>query len=303
MTIEPRLNIGLANYGTGASPEQLLRAAEAADAAGIDALTLVDHVVLGGDLAGYPYGAFPGGPEAPWLEPLTILAAIAARTTSIRLATGILIAPLRGAAVLAKTAATLDVLSGGRLDLGVGTGWLPKEYEAAGLSFGERGRLLDDALAVCRSLWRGGPTSYRSPRLAFDDVWCHPTPVQADGIPLWIAGELHARNIGRLIDYASGWIPSPDASTSHVAALAGKLRAALLAADRDPASMRIRIALPVVRDEGRLPLLERSFEAVPELLSLGATDVFTPLAQWCRDPAELGPWCERLVGAWRAAVA
>jgi probable F420-dependent oxidoreductase len=303
VTIEPRLNIGLANYGPGASPEHLLRAAEAADAAGVDALTVVDHVVLGGDLDGYPYGAFPGGPDAPWLEPMTILAAIAARTASIRLATGILIAPLRGAAVLAKAAATLDVLSGGRLDLGVGTGWLPKEYEAAGLSFAQRGGLLDDALAVCRSLWRGGPTSYRSPRLAFDDVWCHPTPIQADGIPLWIAGELHARNIARLIDFASGWIPSPNASTADVAALAGTLRAALLAAARDPGSMRIRIALPIVRDADRRPLLEPSFDAVPDLLSLGATDVFTPLGQWCRDPGGLGPCCERLVAAWRGALA
>jgi probable F420-dependent oxidoreductase len=303
LKIEPRLNIGLANYGHGLAVAELLDGASAADAAGIDGLTLVDHVVLGGDLDDYPYGSFPGGLDAPWLEPLTTLATIAGRTSRIRLATGILIAPLRGAAVLAKTAATLDVLSGGRLDLGVGSGWLRKEYAAAGLSFAERGQLLDDTLAACQALWRGGATSFRSPRLEFDDVWCQPTPVQPGGVPLWIGGELHRRNLERIVRHGSGWIPSPTATLDHVRAGVGVLRTALSAAGRDAASVRIRVALPIVRDQDRRPLLEQTLEAVPELLALGATDVHTALAQWCREPGEIGQCCERLAASWRASIA
>lgn len=303
MANEPRLNIALANYGPGVAPGLLLEAASAADAAGIDGLTVVDHVVLGGDLDSYPYGSFPGGLDGPWLEPMTVLAAISARTSRIRLATGVLIAPLRGAAVLAKTAATLDLFSGGRLDLGVGTGWLHKEYEAAGLPFALRGRLLDDALAACQALWQGGPTSFRSPRLAFDDVWCHPTPVQTGGIPLWIGGELQARNVERIVRHGSGWIPSPTATVDDVRNGVVQLRGALAAAGRDPASVRIRVALPVQRDEDRRPLLDRTFAVVPALLALGATDVHTPLAQWCRDPSEFRQSCERLAAAWTAHIA
>jgi probable F420-dependent oxidoreductase len=298
---EVRLNLGLANYGANASVEGLLEAAAAADAAGIDALTLVDHVVLGGDLTQYPYGSFPGGSDAPWFEPLTTLAAMAAMTRRIRLMTAVVIAPLRGAAVLAKTAATLDALSHGRLDLGVGVGWLPKEYEAAGLPFSERGRLLDDVLAVCQVLWSGG-TSFRSERLAFDDVWCRPLPVQPGGVPVWVSGELHSRNVERLVRYASGWIPSPDAKLDAVAADISRLNEALSAAGREPASVRVRVSLPVVRDEDRRPLLDQSFSLVPRLLEVGATDVHTPLAVWCRDASSSEDWCLRLATAWRESA-
>lgn len=296
-----RLNLGLANYGANVSVESLLDAAAAADAAGIDALTVVDHVVLGGDLSRYPYGSFPGGVDAPWLEPLTTLAAIAAVTRRARLMTAVVIAPLRGPAVLAKTAATLDVLSRGRLDLGVGVGWLPKEYEAAGLPFSQRGHLLDDVLAVCQVLW-SGETGFRSERLAFDDVWCRPLPVQSGGVPLWISGELHARNLARLLRHGSGWIPSPDAPIDAVAADVARLRAVLSETGRQPASVRVRVSLPVVRDGDRRPLLEESFAHVPKLLELGATDVHTPLALWCTDGASAADACLRLTSAWRGST-
>jgi probable F420-dependent oxidoreductase len=305
--IGPRLNLALANYGRGAlhdgraSARALLDLAAAADTAGIGALTVVDHVVLGSELGGYPYGTFPGGPDAPWLEPLTLLAAIAARTEQIRLTTGVVIAPLRGAAVLAKTAATLDVLSNGRLDLGVGVGWLAKEYEAAGLQFAQRGRLLDDTLAACTALWRGGPTSFSSPRLQFDDVWCNPLPVQPGGVPIWISGELHERNIARIVRHGSGWLASPDAMLDQVRTGAATLRARLAAAGRDPASVRIRVALPVLRDSAGRPLLEQSFAIVPELLAF-ATDVHTPLSVWCRDTSEADERCACLAAAWKGAL-
>ncbi len=133
----PTLTVGLANFGaTFASGEwaRFLDLGRAADDAGIDRVVLVDHVVMGPHTENYAWGKFPVPPDAPWLEPLTMLSAIAAVTSRVRLATGILIAPLRPAALLAKQVATLDQLSGGRVDLGVGTGWQREEYDAEGLS-------------------------------------------------------------------------------------------------------------------------------------------------------------------------
>lgn len=301
----PRLIVGLSNYHDFLPPdgwEGLLDVAAAADAAGVDALSVVDHVALGGDLAGYPYGSFPGGAEAPWLEPLTTLAAIAGRTRRTRLMTGILIAPLRPPAVLAKTAATLDQLSGGRLDLGVGTGWLAKEYEAVGLDFGERGRLLDDALAICQALWSGRAVDWSSPRLRFEDVTCAPAPRQPGGVPLWVGGELHPRNLARIVRFAAGWIPSPPSGRDAVAAGAERLHEALRAAGRDPAGFRVRMSLPVVRDDARRPDLARSLAALPGLVAAGATDVFVPLAALTGDPAAAIDLFPNLVAGFRAAL-
>lgn len=300
----PRLTVGLSNYGD-LFPEGgwggLVELAAAAEEAGIDSISVVDHVVIGGDLSGYPYGAFPGGPEAPWLEPLTVLAACAGRTRRIRLLTGILIAPLRPAPLLAKTAATLDQLSGGRLELGVGTGWLPKEYEATGLDFGERGRLLDDTLAACRALWEDGPASFDSPRLRFDDVHCVPKPLQQGGVPIWVGGELHRRNVERIVRHADGWIPAPPTRPAQVAEGAELLRKAFAAAGRDPAELRVRVSLGPVRDEQRRPQPGRTFERLPEVLAAtGATDVFVAHEAFGRDPAAAPALFAELAAAFAA---
>src|SRR5438477_973999 len=158
--------------------QPMLDRARAADEAGIDRLFVSDHVVFGEhidaygrpELGGTEGGRQPTGPDGHWLEPLTVLSHVAAVTTRVRLATGILLAALRRPVVLAKTAATVDVLSGGRLDLGVGIGWQREEYEAAGLDFGGRGRLLDHTLAVCQTLWCEAPARFESEELQFEGI-------------------------------------------------------------------------------------------------------------------------------------
>jgi probable F420-dependent oxidoreductase len=300
--LPPRLHVGLDNYGSylGGDWTRLLDLAVAADEAGVDTLVLVDHVVLGGDLSGYPYGPFATEPDAPWLEPLTCLAAIAGRTARVRLMTGVLIAPLRPPALLAKTAATLDVLSGGRLDLGVGTGWLAKEYEAAGVDFKQRGRLLDDALDACAALWQGGPTDFESPRLRFADVYCDPRPRQPDGPPFWIGGELHDRNLARLVRRCSGWIPSPTARRRDIAAGIERLDAALEAAGRDPAEVRVRIGAPATGDAAGGPELDA--ERLAEFRELGASDFYAPLSHLCPDPDAAPEFIAGLAQAFRVAT-
>src|SRR3954449_8285332 len=142
------LSLGLPNFGgwLGGDWAGLLDLARTADDAGVDRLVVTDHVLMGRNTDAYAWGRFPTAPDGPWLEPLTVLTAVASVTRRVRLATGILIAPLRPAALLAKTVATLDVLSGGRVDLGVGVGWQREEYEAEGLPFEQRGRLLTDTV-------------------------------------------------------------------------------------------------------------------------------------------------------------
>ncbi|HXC38052.1 MAG TPA: LLM class flavin-dependent oxidoreductase, partial [Burkholderiales bacterium] len=131
--------------------------ARAADEAGMDRLAVSDHVVFGEhleeyarpELGGAKGGTQPTGPDGHWLDPLVALSALAGVTTRVRLCTSILLAALRRPVVLANMAASLDVLSNGRLDLGVGVGWQREEYEAAGLDFEDRGRLLNHTLDVC----------------------------------------------------------------------------------------------------------------------------------------------------------
>src|SRR6476659_3579118 len=173
-----QLSIGVRSFAAEdpGTWQPLFDAARVADEAGVDRLVVADHVVFGErlkeygrpEIGGQAGGKQPTGPDGHWLEPLTTLATLAGMTERIRLGTNILIAALRRPVVLAKATATLDVLSHGRLDLGVGLGWQREEYEAAGLDFGRRGGLLDHTLAVCRTLWTDQRASFESPDLTFD---------------------------------------------------------------------------------------------------------------------------------------
>lgn len=282
----PTLTVGLANYGATFPPGEWRRFVDlgrAADDAGIDRIVVVDHVVMGPHTDKYVWGKFPVPPDAPWLEPLTMLAAIAAVTTRVRLATGILIAPLRPAAFLAKQVATLDQVSGGRVDLGVGTGWQREEYDAQGLAFESRGQLLDDTLAACRVLWRDTPAHLDAPTLSFRDIYCEPKPVQARGVPIWIAGTLHARNLARVVDYGSGWIPIMGETVEGIAAGAARIRDAFTAAGRDPSTLQVQAPLRMASGDDGRPDLAASMASVPDLVAAGATDVIATLRAFARD--------------------
>src|ERR1700681_4430408 len=182
----PQLAVNLPSF-SATDPggwQHLLDRARAADQAGVDRVLVSDHVVFGEHLEAYARpevgglegGKQPTGPDGLWLEPLTVLSVVCGITSRVRLMTCILQAALRRPVVLAKAAATLDVLSQGRLDLGVGVGWQREEYGAAGLRFEGRGRLLDHTLEVCQTLWREKRASYRSPELQFEAIHQMPKP-------------------------------------------------------------------------------------------------------------------------------
>jgi probable F420-dependent oxidoreductase len=311
MTI-PGLSIMLRSYSpTDPGPDgwqQLFDRARAADDAGVDRLFVSDHVVFGErmqeyarpEVGGQEGGRQPTGPDGHWLEPLTVLTALSSVTSRVRLATGILLAALRRPVVLAKTAATIDVLSGGRLDLGVGVGWQLEEYEAAGLDFGERGRLLDHTLAVCQTLWRDSPARFASKELTFEHIHQLPHPVEPGGVPIWVSGTVHKRVLERIVRFGSGWIPWGAAEQDPVAAIP-QVYEALAAAGRDVAGFQVAGRLPVVQnDEGDLDL-GRTMDRVPGLVEAGVTD----FRAFVRLPSDRAAATERLagiVGAFREAV-
>jgi len=162
-----------------------------------------------------------------------------------------LITPLRTPASLAKIVATLDDLSGGRVDLGVGTGWQREEYDTAGVPWEERWSRLDDGLRACRALWTDAPASFSSPSVSFTDIWCSPQPAQ-DRLPIWLGAKATAKNCARVADWGDGWMPL-EARTGPEELVEGieRLRAAFTEAGRSPDELLVRSGLPFVRgDEG-----------------------------------------------------
>ncbi len=278
----------------------VLDVARAADEAGIDQLVLPDHVVIGSRTDRYPFGTFPYPPEEPWLEPLTTLAAIAARTERIRLATGVLIAPLRPVLVLAKTAATLDVLARGRLDLGVGTGWQPEEFAQPGQPFAGRAARLDDTVRACRVLWtEPPPVSFSSATVEFADLWCEPRPVQPGGIPVWFGGGPTDRTARRIAALGDGWLPVGVMPAAELADGIERIRAAYRDAGRDPADLGVRAGVPVVTDDAGRPDLARTFADVGRLAELGVTLVSVALGRFLRSRDEVAPFLADVAAAFR----
>ena len=299
----PTLSLNVPNFGNLLATddfEHLLAVCRAADTAGVDRLLVTDHVVMGPDTSAYSWGAFPTDPDAAWLEPMTVLALVAGQTSRIRLGTGIVIAALRGGAMLAKTAATLDLLSGGRLDLGVGTGWQAKEYEAAGLDFAKRGPLLDDTLAVCRALWDGAPAAVDRPGISFSEAYCSPRPAAGRRIPVWVSGTLSKPVVRRLTTWGDGWIPIMGATNDDLAAGIGLLHDAFTAAGRDPEELQVRGRLTVERNpDGGIDLPSTIANAAAQI-ALGVTDVVVALQALDADPDAAVAVLPDLVAAFRA---
>ena len=306
--MSPCLSMHLVNFAAEPPGEwqRLFDLAEAADRAGIGRLVVSDHVAFGerldryadparGGLAG---GRQPTGPDGAWLEPLTVLAMVGARTTRARLCPMVLLAALRRPVVLAKTAATIDVLTGGRLDLGVGVGWQQEEYEAAGLDYRTRGRLLDRTLEVCQALWTEPSASVADGDLSFEDIHQMPKPT-AGTVPVWVSGTVNRRSMARLARFGSGWIPwGPDAA--DIVSGIATMREAVAAQGRDPGGIDVTGRLAVTRDSDGAPQVEATMAAVPEAVAAGVTDFgiglrpppgVEPAAEY------LAPWVEAFEAA------
>ena len=264
-----------------------------AEAKGVDLVSITDHVVMGENVQNYPYGRFPAPLDFPWYEPLTVLSVLAGVTQRIRLSTGVVIAPLRPAVLLAKQLATLDVMSRGRVSIGLGVGWQKEEYEACGVPWqGRYGRLMEQ-VRVCRLLWREAPASFHGETVSFERIHAYPRPLQTGGVPIWLGLAPNERNIERMAELADGWIPM-EQDPQKLAPVIARLRRELAARGRDPKAFTVRVVPRFIFRPDHSADLEATLEQVPELIRAGASMVELFPAAFCRGPDDFETFCTRL---------
>ncbi len=194
----------LAGYGEMADPEKLRRAARRADELGFHSLWLYDHVSFPAIIPEV-YGKIAFTPETPFLDPMATLAFLAAETRQIRLGLGVLLVGLRHPLQVAKSVATLDVISGGRAAFGVGLGWVAEEFEAMGIPFRARVGRMRESVEILRMLWAGGRCSYQGRHFSFPEMTSFPVPVQAGGPPI-LVGAFAEPALRRAAEIGDGWL-------------------------------------------------------------------------------------------------
>ena len=261
-----------ANTGHGASPAGAKAVAEAAEAGGFESIWTVEHVVVpSGYESKYPYdpsGKMAGGAEEFDLpDPLIWLTWVAAHTSTVKLATGILIVPQRNPVVLAKELATLDHLSGGRMVLGVGAGWLAEEFAALGVPFDDRGKRLDEYIAVMRALWEGGKTTFDGEFFQFENCISRPRPANGT-IPIVVGGHTKVGGACAPVDSVTGSSPGCR-SASELAELITIARQTAEDHGRDPDAIEISAMAGAAPG----PALDARIE---ELAGLGVTQAIVP---------------------------
>ena len=268
-----QIGFNLPISGPMADPDTIVRVAREGEALGYDYLTLTDHIVLPNlKVLGYPYSEsgefFTEGPERRH-DQLTTAAFVAAKTSRIRLVLAVLVVPYRPAVLAAKMLATIDVLSGGRLVVGIGAGWLEAEFDAVATTpFATRGAVTDDYIRAFRELWTKDMPCHSGDWVKFDRVLFEPKPVQKPHPPIWVGGESGPalRRAARLGD---AWYPIGsnnrhllDTLPRYRAGVA-RLRRFATEAGRDPASLALTYRV------------KRYGEAVPPTASDGERRLFS----------------------------
>ena len=270
--------IVFANVGPYVQPEAAVTLAQAAEACGFESLWTVEHpIVPKGYVSEYPYssdGRMPGDERAPIPDPLAWLTWVGAHTSTLRLATGVLILPQRNPGILAKECATIDMLTGGRLILGIGVGWLHEEFDALGVGWDDRAARTDDDVAALRALWEQETSTHHGSHTSFTEVYSFPKPANGT-IPIVVGGHSKpaARRAGRLGD---GFFPADPRTLPELIPV---MRAAAVEAGRDPDAIEITT--------GGMPTLE----SLKQLADLGVTRFVVPPLSY--DPATLHETFER----------
>jgi probable F420-dependent oxidoreductase len=260
-----------------------------ADKKGIDAVDLPEHVIMGTrDMDEYPYAPNAEARAAmftertDFLEPIVLLTKIGAMTQRIRLSTGVLLAALRPATLLAKQVATLDVLTGGRVELSFGAGWQKIEYDAEGIPWeGRFGRIFETARA-CRLLWSQAPASFAGKHIAFEDIYCLPFPAQPGGPPIMFGVGPSDLNVERLAHWADGWTPL-GVSLDVVATTLTRIKKRMSEIGRDPTTFRLRLNPDPIFKDGKIDV-DATLEGIPALGRIGCTDVDLFVPAYCRGP-------------------
>ena len=268
-----------------------------ADRKGIDLISLSDHL-------GFAKSAwatrrethnFPFVLEQPWYEPLSFLSAAAVLTKRVRLSTFVLIAPLRPALLLAKQLATLDVISKGRVTIGLGVGWQELEFRAGGMAFEGRFGDLEDMVLALRALWGPAPAKAKGRTFEFEDFYSLPPPVQGADLPILFGFNPTTKNLDRIARLAQGWAMDP----AHRAVFAEKvqeLRGLYAQHGRDPSKMEVHVGQGVVRKaDGALDWAAIKAGALASVAE-GATNVTLRVVDFCRSAADVDGFLDQAVG-------
>ncbi len=235
------MKVGLA-FGSSIAVEgnDAIELCRVAEECGFESVWGGEHVILPDTiLSKYPYtedGKIPAEPDTPIPDPLIWLAYIAAAAPTLRLGTCILIVPQRNPLVLAKELATLDRMSGGRVELGLGVGWLQEEFEALGIPWERRGARNDEYIAAMRALWSGPHAEFHGNFVDFDPATCSPRPINGD-IPIIVGGDSEAA-LRRAVKIADGYFPG-EGDAEALGKLLRRLEQTAEANDRDPKTIEI----------------------------------------------------------------
>jgi probable F420-dependent oxidoreductase len=264
------INIGVRSL------EQMVGLAQLAESLGFESVWTFEHVMVPVEYESrYPYssnGKMGIGPEGVFMDPLIALSAVAAQTQTIRLGTGVNILSQANPLLLAKQAATLDVLSNGRFMLGAGIGWLKEEFDAMGVPFERRGARYDDYVVAMRKVWSGEVVEHHSDFIHWSGFKSYPLPVQEGGVPIIVGGS-KGKAFERIARYGDGWF-APTNDAASLSPMLEQLKAACQHFDRDYDSVEIT---SMWDNQGGIDAI-RAFE------DIGVARVIVPLFALGADP-------------------
>jgi probable F420-dependent oxidoreductase len=282
--------------------------AQTAERVGFDSVWISDHVVVPEKIdSAYPYsadGRFPTLPTQPYLEPLATLGFLAGITRRVRLGIAVLILPYRHPLLTAKMVSTLDNLSGGRVDLGIGVGWMREEFEALGAPpevYTHRGGASDEQLRIFKTVWTEDVAGFDGRFYRFDPVGVHPHPIQKPGPPLWIGG--HTRPaLRRVAQFGDGWLPivrrpPADLPPDEFAACIETIRTEAAKVGRDITSLQVCVSITLDLDT---TTPTETAELLQSYLAVGAQSFLLSFGR--RAPAEYEANLERFANDFRPAL-
>jgi probable F420-dependent oxidoreductase len=256
--------------------QRIRRVAQTAERLGYDVLWTAEHIVFPNTInTPYPYGdRFPYPITDPILGIVATLSYVAAITTHIKLGSSVLVLPYRNPLVLAKELASLDVLSNGRLLLGVAGGWLKEEFDMLGVPFRERGRRTDEYVTLLRALWTEESVTFHGRYFDLTEAAFFPKPLQQPHPPIWIGGSSPAA-LQRVARVGNGWIAVPRPTLDDLAADIREIRRLTDAHDRDPATIGIASG-------GGASSMDDLLDRLPRLETIGVTITSVPALFWAR---------------------
>lgn len=281
----------------GRNLAELVRWARIAEDAGFDSVMISEHIVLGPDasdkgvMANPRAYALPGNqdPFTPWPSSLLLLSAMASVTTRIRLVASAVLAPLRHPLLLARELGTLDLISDGRLVVQPSVSWSRDEYTAMGVPFAERGRILDEQLAVMDLVFRKSPASHHGRYFDFDDIYLEPKAHRPDGPRMWFGGQTaHRAVVQRLARYGHGFHPLGAPTPDDMRAV----DEAMTAAGRDPADLELVGGVRVeFGADNSCADIGKAMDTVPQQLEKGFTTFCLKPSMFIDDAADLPTFC------------